>query len=517
MTLPNLLNNKSAASLAHNIVCAEQVRRFESEAAMVVGCSLYQLMERAGEAAFDVLDSHWPNTKNILVIAGNGNNAGDGYVVASLALSKGAQVIVACEDPIRVLGGDAQRAKSEWLAAGGELVSFADMEFEGVDLVVDALLGTGVAGPVKESFQNIILAINDKNLPVLSLDLPSGMNADTGTPLPVCINADITITFVAIKAGLVTGKAKSLCGILKFNDLGIGPSFFELATLQGKTVNWSRLQPLTPRLPHANKGHFGKLLCIGGNVGMPGAIRLSAEAALRTGTGLVKVFCHESSAALIGATRPELMVTISDLQEALDWCTSIIIGPGLGRDTWATKQFQAVIAHLEQQHKPLVIDADGLNLLALSDEYTKNVVRELPHCILTPHPGEACRLLNQSIKDVEADRYASCQTLALSFKATSLLKGAGTVICTDSHKVDNRQMFWVCDGGNPGMATAGMGDLLTGIIGSFSAQGIPPQQATIYGVCAHAEAADKVAREYGERGMIASDLLPALRATINSL
>jgi len=517
MTLPNLLTNKSAASLAHKIVSSEQIRRFEADAAKEVGCSLYELMQRAGTAAFDILRRYWPKARRILVIAGNGNNAGDGYVLATLAKESGLKVTLACEDPDRILKSTAEQAQKFWFDAGGTTCGFESIELSDFDLVVDALLGTGVAGEVKLSFQKVIQAVNGSSLPVLSIDIPSGMQDDTGLAIPVCIHSTVTLGLVALKPGLVTGKAKNECGILEFADLGIGKSFFELAIPQGQIVNWNMLQPLGFRDVHANKGSFGKLLCIGGNVAMSGAIRLSSEAALRSGAGLVKVFCHESSAPLVSAGRPELMVSSSDLNQALEWCTSIVIGPGLGTNQWGREQFNILVAYLKQHPKPLVIDADGLNLLAIADPTTKEIISELPCCVLTPHPGEASRLLKVSISEVESDRYNSCRNLALIFNAMSLLKGAGTVMCSASHRNSAQPFYWICSGGNPGMATAGMGDLLTGVIGAFLAQGMSAEQGGLYGVCAHAEAGDKVASTYGQRGMMASDLLPSLRATINNL
>lgn len=517
MTLPNLLTNKSAASLAHKIVSSEQVRCFEAAAAKEVGCGLYALMQRAGAAAFDTLCQYWPKAKNILVIVGNGNNAGDGYVLATLAKESGLEVTLACENPDRILKSTAEQAQKSWLDAGGVAVSFESIELRDFDLVVDALLGTGIIGEVKPVFRNIIRDVNHANLPILSIDIPSGMQADTGIAIPECIHATVTLGLVALKPGLVTGKAKHECGILEFDDLGIGKAFFELVSPQGQVVDWKILKPLGSRAIHANKGSFGKLLCIGGNLGMSGAIRLSAEAALRSGAGLVKVYCHELSAPLVSAGRPELMVSSSDLKQALDWCTSIVIGPGLGTNQWGAEQFKTLIDYIKQHPKPLVIDADGLNLLAIADQATKEIISELPSCVLTPHPGEASRLLNLSIIEVESDRYNSCKNIALTFNAMSLLKGAGTVMCSASHRDSADPFYWICSGGNPGMATAGMGDLLTGVIGAFLAQGMPLEQGVVYGVSAHAEAGDKVASTYGQRGMMASDLLPALRATINNL
>jgi NAD(P)H-hydrate epimerase len=280
------------------------------------------------------------------------------------------------------------------------------------------------------------------------------------------------------------------------------------------------LQPIPARPVHGNKGSFGKLLCIGGNQGMAGAIRLSAESALRCGVGLVKVYCHESSNLSISAGRPEIMLVHKELEAALDWCSCIVVGPGLGQDDWARQQFCGLLAYLKHQPKPLVIDADSLNLLAaLADNIDstdmQNTLAQLPALVLTPHPGEASRLLNCNIAKIENDRYLASKTIAQKYQSTCVLKGAGTIIHT--HGSHQKPGSWVCKGGNAGMATAGMGDLLTGIIGAFLAQGFTSQKAAIYGVCAHAEAGDRVAIQYGQRGMITSDLLQPLRAIVNGL
>ena len=231
-------------------------------------------------------------------------------------------------------------------------------------MIVDALLGTGVTGEVSQRFQAVIQKINQTGIPVLSIDLPSGMHANTGQALPIAVKADVTVTFVAIKPGLVTGIGKEFCGKLSFADLAVGNEFFSIAQSEAQLVDWQMLQPLKARPEHGNKGTFGKLLCIGGNQGMPGAIRLSAESALRCGVGLVKVYCHESSSLSISAGRPEIMLAHKDLEAALHWCSCIVIGPGLGQDDWAHQQFSDLFAHLKRQPKPLVIDADALNLLA---------------------------------------------------------------------------------------------------------------------------------------------------------
>jgi hydroxyethylthiazole kinase-like uncharacterized protein yjeF len=522
MTLTNLLTEQADASLAHKIISSEQVKLIEPRAAEIAGCSMFELMQRAGAATFKTLMQEWPKTHNILVVAGNGNNAGDGYVLASLAKQQGLNVEVVCEQPERELSGDAKRAQLEWQKLGAETLKFTGSKFTEskhvqFDVIVDALLGTGVTGEVKPTFQSVIDQINQTDIPVLSIDLPSGMNANTGQALPLCVKADVTVTFIAIKPGLISGFGKEYCGKVIFTDLAIGADFFSMARSEVQWVDWSMLRPLLTRPVNGNKGTFGKLLCIGGNQGMAGAIRLTAESALRGGVGLVKVHCHTSSSLAISTGRPEIMLIHKELEVALDWCSCVVIGPGLGQDDWAQQQFLHLLAYLKLHPKPLVIDADGLNILSTMtiDTNIRNTLAQLPALILTPHPGEASRLLNCSIPTIENDRYFASESIAQKYMSTCVLKGAGTVIQTDG--AHQEPPCWVCKGGNPGMATAGMGDLLTGIIGAFLAQGFAAQKAAVYGVCAHAEAGDRVAIQYGQRGMITSDLLQPLRAIINGL
>jgi hydroxyethylthiazole kinase-like uncharacterized protein yjeF len=517
MTLKNLLTEQATLILAHKIVSSEQVRTTEPKAAQIAGCTMFELMQRAGEAAFKVLKQKWPKVQNILVVAGNGNNAGDGYVLAKLAKQQGFNVVVICEQPKRELAGDAKQAQLGWQKLGGETQQFTELDYTQFDVIVDALLGTGVTGEVKPAFQAVIQQINQTDIPVLSIDLPSGMFANTGQALPICVNANVTVTFIATKPGMVSGIGKEFCGKLIFADLVVGKEFFDIARSEAQLVDWPMLQPLPTRPVHGHKGTFGKLLCIGGNKGMAGAIRLSAESALRCGVGLVKVYCHESSSIGISAGRPEIMLTHKELEAALDWCSCIVVGPGLGQDDWAHQQFSSLFEYLKQHPKPLVIDADGLNLLApiKDDSDMQHTLARLPALVLTPHPGEASRLLNCNITKIENDRYVSSQHIAQKYQSTCVLKGAGTII--QMHESHQEQRCFVCKGGNPGMATAGMGDLLTGVIGAFLAQGLTSQKAAIYGVCAHAEAGDRVAIQYGQRGMIASDLLQPLRAIVNGL
>lgn len=521
MTLPIRLNEQTPPSLAYKLVAAEQVKLHEGQAASASGASLFDLMTRAGQAAFRWLQQRYPEARKVAVLAGWGNNAGDAYIVAALAKKAGMQVKVCCADLDHTLPADATVAKENWLSLGGECVNWQLANLNQVDLIIDGLLGTGLQGDVRPPLQDLIAWVNRSGLPVLSLDLPSGMDADTGRPLPIAIQAHSTVTFVAIKPGLVTGQGKGLCGELVYADLDIASDFFKRAKVIAQLMSWPYLSPLTKRQQHANKGNFGRLLCIGGNRGMPGAIRLCAEAALRSGVGLVKVLCHADSQLAVGAGRPELMpsadCSIAGVRQALEWSTCVVLGPGLGQDAWAQSLVTQVLEFCQQQARPLVLDADALNLIAMhKHQFSRFSVK---NAIMTPHPGEASRLLGCQIAQIEQDRLSACQSLANEFGVIALLKGAGTIICrpqvsalTDDY---GQSQAVICADGNPGMATAGMGDVLSGVIAAMLAQGFNSAQAAIHGVCLHALAGDKVASQYGQRGMLASDLYPKLRELIN--
>ena len=475
-------------------------------AAKQAGVSMYELMERAGVAVFHSLRSHFSNARNLLVLAGKGNNGGDAYVVARLAMQQGMQVTVCEFAEVEQLTKDATAARDLLMAKGVVPTAWQEIIVADYDLCIDGLLGTGLSGPVRTPLDGVIQQINFSGIPVLSIDIPSGLDADTGSVCGVAIQASHTMTFVGIKSGLVTGVGRQYTGELHFDDLGIGYEFQRLAEFRGRVFDFQALRPLPKRDLYSHKGTFGKLVCIGGNVGMPGSIRLTGEAALRSGAGLVKVFCHQDSAMSVMSGRPELMVEHRDehLREILSWCTTIVIGPGLGRDEWSMKTLKVVLDHALEKHKPIVIDADALNLYAQNRRFI------LPKhlAIITPHPAEASRILKCSVKDVEANRYAVAKTLANQYDCVALLKGAGSIVASQ----DN---FWVCDNGNPGMATAGMGDVLSGVLGALLAQGMGLRLSAVYGMCLHSYAGDLASIEHGERGMLAGDLFPHIRQLIN--
>ncbi|WNC72599.1 NAD(P)H-hydrate dehydratase [Thalassotalea psychrophila] len=492
---------KFLASIPQYAYEAEVVQKNEGIIAEQENLSLYQLMESAGLAAFQLLQTEWPNSKTILIVCGKGNNAGDGFILARLALAQGMNVYLHSLAAINEYQGDAQLACQKYLKAGGSLHKFNEIDLTRIDLIVDALLGTGLSGTVRENYRYVIELINQLEKPILSIDLPSGLDANTGQILGCAIKADITVTFVGVKKGLLTGVASDYCGELYFSGLGIGAAFTESISSNITVNSLGSLCSLPSRRQSSHKGNSGFALVIGGNLGMPGAARLSAEASLRSGAGLVGVICHKTNEAMMLSNRPELMLLkfdgeFIDNQQKIEKVNVVIAGPGLGTDAWAKNNFQQALA----LNKPMVVDADGLNLLAINPQYRDN-------WILTPHPGEAARLLNCSVAKIEQDRFESARAIALKYGGVCVLKGAGTLISDGENVAINIS-------GNPGMAVGGMGDVLSGIIGALILQLNNIFLAAKYGVYLHGRAADLAIID-GQKGLLASDLFPYIRQLVN--
>lgn len=490
------------SSLPSSLYTAAQVRALDRCAIEVYGSPGYELMSRAGQAAFAVLREQWPAAKTICVLCGVGNNGGDGFVIARLALEAGLAVRVLQLGDAAKLGGDALQASEAWHTAGGVSAPFTTAALEHADVIVDAMLGTGIEREVSGGWRDAIEALNRSPAPVLAVDLPSGLHSDTGTVLGQAVKAQHTISFIGLKRGMFTAQGPDHCGTVHFHDLGVAPAVYSTVApaarlLQRDAVN--RHLGLRPRSSH--KGHFGHVLVIGGDYGFAGAALLAAEAAARSGAGLVSVATRSEHTALITAARPELMChgveRASELQPLLERATVIVVGPGLGRSAWAQRLFSRVL----ETDLPLVVDADALNLLSQEPLARGN-------WILTPHPGEAARLLKTAAARIQADRFAALDALVDAYRGVTVLKGAGTLVAMTEGEVQ------VCAAGNPGMASGGMGDVLSGVIAALLAQGLGLQQAASCGVYLHAAAADMAAVQ-GERGLLASDLLQPLRILLN--
>ncbi len=486
--------------LPNNLYTVEKTRELDRVTIEEFDVSGTVLMERAGTVAFETLKDHWPDAKALCIVCGIGNNGGDGFVVARLAYEQGLQVEVLIVGDGNKIKGDALSAKQRLEGCGVNTKVYGNGKLPLSDLVVDAVFGTGLKGEISGDALHAVKAVNQHGTPVLALDIPSGLLADTGHVLGEVVQADVTISFVGLNQGLLTAKGPGCCGELIFDDLQI-PSGVALkvpASVQRLEISASVFKK---RDKESHKGLFGHVLVVGGDVGMSGAARLACEAALRTGAGLVSLATRYAHASVISSVRPEIMSypaeRENEIQFLIEKANVIAIGPGLGKSEWAAILFAAVIS----SDKPLVVDADAINLLAVEHIHRDN-------WILTPHPGEAARLLGITVEDVQADRFSAVQQIADKFGGAAVLKGNGSLVYSEG-------ATYLCDKGNPGMASGGMGDVLTGIIASLLAQGFSLTDAATVGVHLHSAAGDAAAKGAGERGLLASDLMPAIRRLIN--
>jgi hydroxyethylthiazole kinase-like uncharacterized protein yjeF len=482
---------------------AGQVRELDRTAIEEAGIPGYTLMSRAGAVAWDALRGDWPEARRIVVVCGTGNNGGDGYVLARLALQANCRVTVLQAGEAARIGGDALTARDAYLAAGGEVHAGDLAGLPDAEVIVDALFGTGLDRALEGEWLAMVEAVNRAAVPVLAIDIPSGLHADSGAVLGVAVKAHRTVTFIGRKQGLYTGQAAEFTGQITFSDLGVPASTYRRLAAPAQLLTAPPLGVLaSPRPRAAHKGANGHVLVIGGDHGMNGALRLAGEAALRTGAGLVSLATRSGHAAAISAACPELMShgveSAGDLRRLLARATVVAIGPGLGRSRWA----QGLLAAVLESSLPLVVDADALNLLGCEPLRREGWV-------LTPHPGEAGRLLKQETATVQDNRYTAVRALVETYGGVAVLKGAGTLVYHAGAPVA------VCAAGNPGMAAGGMGDVLTGVIAGLIAQGLEPPQASMAGVCLHALAGDRAAVN-GERGMTARDVISELRAVMNA-
>ncbi len=461
-----------------------------------------ELMSRAAKAALDILMRSWPQAKHITVFCGAGNNGGDGYDLAHQAINKGFLVdLIELGQPDK-MSDEAAHARQGFLSTGHKPQAFSGQVAE-TDVIVDALFGTGLDRPVTGHYAEAIAAINNTvQARTLSIDIASGLNADTGKVMGIAVKADITVSFLGLNQGLFTGDGPHYSGRIYFDDLETPESLYKTLPTSSQLARFEHYkQQLKPRARSAHKGDFGHLLVVGGNRGMSGAARICAETGARTGAGLISVATHPEHAHWLNIDRPELMVSAidsaTDLAKLLEKASVISFGPGLGQDAWSNPMFNALL----EIEKPMVMDADALNLLSQRPAYKSN-------WILTPHPGEAGRLLGMSSSEIEADRFHAVKLIQQKYGGVVVLKGSGSLICDGSTTL-------VSTVGNPGMASGGMGDALTGIIGGLLAQKKSLFDAASLGVILHGMAADRAAKEHGERGLLALDLLPHLRHLLN--
>ncbi len=488
---------------------ATQMRQIDRTVIEQHGIPGITLMRRAGEAAFRQIMARYAAIDHLVVVCGLGNNGGDGYVVASCAHRIGIRVTaLASAPPATECAATAARDYRQLggTICEGDLSSLSPLaSAASADLVVDALFGTGLSRAPQGTAADLIRRMNaaaTSGCPLVSLDMPSGLHSDTGAAFDPCVAAHLTITFIGLKIGLFTGRGRSHAGEIVLEDLHIPAEARHAVALSARLI-----QPpvLEKRARDMHKGEAGRLLVVGGDGGMMGAALLAGEAALRCGAGLVTVAGTAAHLDFAARHRPELMSADAErlpLEDA-DAADVIVLGPGLGQSEWSERIFTRFI----DCKAPLVVDADGLNWLARISPGP----RRRPNWVLTPHPGEAARLLQCTAAEIEADRLRAVREIQAKFGGVCILKGAGTLVA------DADGGMFLCDRGNPGMATAGMGDVLSGVVGALVGQGLPLSQAASAAVWLHASAADAAARRLGERSLLARDVIDHLPQIIRQV
>lgn len=508
-------------NLPDELYSVNSVVQLEQIAINQYGIPAYELMKRAGDAVFNVVSSRYSQHKKILVICGAGNNAGDGYVVARLAKQSGFEVSVfSLIDPAS-LSNEASLAYQDWMDVSGDSCLYTSINpslLEDIDLIIDALLGTGLTREVNAECAECINAINNVATPVISVDIPSGLIADTGVISGVAVKADVTVSFIGLKQGLFTGQAKDVCGEIIFDDLALPAEVYSHVGCDARLVSRVNYAFLPKRKSSSHKGCFGHVLIAGGNTGMAGAVILAAKAALRTGAGLVTIVTVPQNLEAISSAVPEAMVKTCD-EHSIDSLfdeafvtgfTHVAAGMGLGQDKWSLK----LLKNCAQMNIPMLIDADALNLVAkvgindLGLSTTKLIV-------ITPHPGEAARLLSASsavaTSDIQNNRFDAVKNLHGLFNGFEscvvILKGSGTLI-------SDGEIVKVCQLGSSAMSAPGMGDVLSGVLIALLAQNSQMPEVTVgeiaeLAVCIHASAADTVS-DGKTRGLLASDVINAL-------
>ena len=497
----------SQPNLPLALYSADGVRNLDRYLIDKQGLRGFELMQTAARSAFRQLLRRWPYARHVLVLCGAGNNGGDGYVLASLAVRHGLNVkCLALADPAK-LQGDALKA---WQLANAQKVEtclssqLTDNDLAAwlrhTDVVVDAMLGTGLQAAPRGEFARVIALCNQAAVAVLALDVPSGLNASSGAAAGDVISADTTVTFIGLKAGLFTGQGPVVCGEVVFEDLGTAQHLEHCnEPLLATRADWHSCSAHIPRRAvNAHKGHFGHVLVVAGDYGFGGAALLVAQAAARSGAGLVSLATRPEHVAAALSRCPSVMshgvMQGSELAPLLAAATVIVCGPGLGQGVWGQQMLQQVLAC----NKPQVLDADALNLMA------GEVSVAVDQRILTPHPGEAARLLGVSVAEVEADRLAAAKQLQAHYGGSIVLKGAGTVI------VGAVVQLTLVNGSNPGMACGGMGDVLAGITAGLWAQMADPNQVAISAAALHLAAANSAAEQFGFMSLQPTDVIDSL-------
>ncbi|MCZ6679994.1 MAG: NAD(P)H-hydrate dehydratase [Candidatus Poribacteria bacterium] len=510
------------------VVTAQQMRQIDQHTIEDIGIAGVVLMENAGSAVVRAIRRRFPDCQHVGVVVGKGNNGGDGLVIARQLALTGQSVQVFLVSPPDRFTGDAltnlQIAQNLNLPIV-QILSESDLErlksqIVSCDLIIDAIFGTGLRGAVRGYIGDVIECLNDTTCPIVAVDLPSGLEADTGMAEGACIQSTYTVTMGLPKRGLLIHPGAALTGQLEVAEIGFPPSVIDAQDIQ---VNWT--QPadaarwLPPRYTYSHKGTYGRVFVVAGSTGMTGAAALASEAALRVGAGLVTLGTPKSLNAILEIKLTEVTTlplpetaegslaldAKSGILEFIERTSSILaIGPGLSQHP---ETVELIHSFLRENDCPMVIDADGLNALSQSKELLPSLP---PQTVLTPHPGEMTRLIGGTTAEVERDRIGVAQRFAQEYGVMLVLKGAPTVIAGGNGEV------WINSTGNPGMATGGMGDVLTGMIAGLMAQEMPSYEAAVLGVYLHGLAGDIAAESVGQHGLMAGDVLDAVPEAIET-
>ncbi|MBF0202162.1 MAG: NAD(P)H-hydrate dehydratase [Desulfamplus sp.] len=523
------------------LVTAQQMQNIDKTTIESFGIPGAVLMENAGRGAFEMLMKTFPDipSRRVCVLAGSGNNGGDGFVIARYLLEKGIDTttFILCEKK-RVTGDAALNlGLLEKLIAAGhgnsreicleittpEIFHAMKSKMACHDIFIDAILGTGLKSIVRGIYKDVIDMVNSLGTRVFGVDIPSGLNADTGKPMGTCIRASATATFAFAKIGHMLHPGKDMCGKLEIVDIGIPGFIAEDEGIKTRLMDKGMIGPLfRPRNADAHKGTFGHLLVIAGSAGKTGAAALACNSAMACGTGLVTLGVPGS---INPAMEPQVTETMtlplaeslrfpgtlspSSLGEIIHTAqgkSALAIGPGLGLTPDTIKLVRDLVTHEAIEDIPLIIDADALN--ALSNAGPGILKGRRGTVIITPHPGEMARLTGRTPGEIQARRMDLARDFAYEFQVTVVLKGAGTIVALPDKKV------YICPAGNPGMASGGMGDTLTGMVAGFAAQGFSMEDACVAGVYLHGLAGDMLAKTRGNFGFTASNLIGIIPETI---
>ncbi len=512
------------------VVTAAQMRKIDKDTIEGIGIPGIVLMETAGCEIVRAIEQHYPTTQRIGIFIGKGNNGGDGLVIARQLAHAGREVNIFLVSSAESFTGEALTnlniARNLGLQIEEILADTTSIDVHGCELLVDAIFGTGLRGAVRESIANVINAINDLPIPILAVDLPSGLDADIGNPLGACVQADRTVTIGLPKRGLLVHPGAELAGKLEVVDIGFPQQIIDAQNIK---VHWTTEKDaakwIPSRSPASYKGSYGRVLVVAGSTGMTGAAALASEAALRAGAGLVTLAIPKSLNPILEVKLSEVMTlplpeteagslaesaTTTILEYAEKTKSVLAIGPGLSQHPETVSLVHQLAKENKKQELSLrmVIDADGLNALAKATDLISLFGAE---AVLTPHPGEMARLTNTPISTLESNRIGTAEEFVNQHGVTLVLKGAPTVTA------DPNGNTWINSTGNPGMATAGMGDVLTGIIAGLMAQNMSSETAAVLGVYLHGLAGDIAAEALGMHGLIAGDVLQAVPKAISSL